>query len=151
MKVIPMYDRIIVAPDTPEEMKGKLIIPEKFRQNRNTGVVIRTGPGQYEGEGRYVPMAVKVGMRVMWGKQAGITVGEEQLLLRETDVLAIMEEDEVDGAAKESVDGKDQAGSDAPERVRDQGGGSEPPDAAGASPVGSGRAESPAQPVADGA
>jgi len=100
VKVRPLYDRIIVKPDTPEEMKGKLHIPDKYREKRTTGEVLIVGPGRYE-DGKYSPMGVKVGDKVMYGSLSGIPIQEDCLMMREQDVLAILEEEDVSAEAKE--------------------------------------------------
>ena len=89
----PLADRVVVkATDEAEQMRGGLYIPDTAKEKPQQGEVIAAGPGKYE-DGKLVPMSVKVGDKVLYGKYSGteITLGSEQfLILRESDVLAIV-------------------------------------------------------------
>jgi chaperonin GroES len=91
--VKPLADRVVVrALEESEQMRGGLYIPDTAKEKPQQGEVVAVGPGRFEKEQR-VPMEVKVGDKVLYGKYSGteVTVDNEQLLiLRESDVLAIV-------------------------------------------------------------
>ena len=93
MKIRPLQDRVIVKRIAEEEKtKGGIIIPDTAKEKPQQGEIIATGPGKYE-DGKLVPMSVKVGDKVLYGKYSGteITLDNEQyLILRESDVLAVV-------------------------------------------------------------
>ena len=92
-KVTPLEDRVVVTPDDEgETMRGGLYIPDTAKEKPTQGHVIAVGAGRYE-KGARVPMDVKVGDKVLYGKYSGteITLDNEQfLILRESDVLAVV-------------------------------------------------------------
>ena len=92
-KVAPLADRVVVKPlEDTEQMRGGLYIPDTAKEKPQQGEIIAAGPGKYE-DGKLVPMSVKVGDKVLYGKYSGteITLDNEQyLILRESDVLAIV-------------------------------------------------------------
>ena len=92
-KVTPLSDRVVVrASEESEQMRGGLFIPDTAKEKPQQGEIVAVGPGKYE-DGKLVPMTVKVGDKVLYGKYSGteVTLDEEQLLiLRESDVLAIV-------------------------------------------------------------
>jgi chaperonin GroES len=92
-KVAPLADRVVVKPlEEAEQMRGGLYIPDTAKEKPQQGEIIAVGPGRFEKDKR-VPMEVKVGDRVLYGKYSGteVTVADEQLLiLRESDVLAVI-------------------------------------------------------------
>ena len=91
--VSPLADRIVVrALEETEQMRGGLFIPDTAKEKPMQGEVIAVGPGRFEKDKR-VPMELKVGDRVLYGKYSGteVTIDAEQLLiLREADVLAVV-------------------------------------------------------------
>ena len=91
--VSPLADRIVVrALEETEQMRGGLFIPDTAKEKPMQGEVIAVGPGRYEKDKR-VPMELKVGDKVLYGKYSGteVTIDNEQLLiLREADVLAVV-------------------------------------------------------------
>ncbi|MDH7600664.1 MAG: co-chaperone GroES [Armatimonadota bacterium] len=91
----PLGDRIIVKPVSAEEMTaGGIVLPDSAKEKPQEGDVIAVGPGTQLSSGKKVPMDVKVGDRVIYGKYAGteVKVGtEEYVILRQDDVLAILE------------------------------------------------------------
>jgi chaperonin GroES len=93
VKITPLSDRVVVkASEDTEQMRGGLYIPDTAKEKPQQGEIIAAGPGKYE-DGKLVPMSVKVGDKVLYGKYSGteITLDNEQLLiLRESDVLAIV-------------------------------------------------------------
>jgi chaperonin GroES len=92
-KVLPLADRVVVrALEETEQMRGGLFIPDTAKEKPQQGEIIAVGPGRYEKDKR-VPMEVKVGNKVLYGKYSGteVTIDNEQyLILRESDVLAIL-------------------------------------------------------------
>ena len=95
MQIRPLSDRVVVKPlEETEEMRGGLYIPDTAKEKRQQGEILAVGPGRISDDGKRIEMDVKVGDRVIYGKYSGteITVSaEEVLILRESDVLAVME------------------------------------------------------------
>ena len=92
-KVTPLADRVVIrALEETETMRGGLYIPDTAKEKPQQGEIIAVGPGKYE-DGKLVPMGVKVGDKVLYGKYSGteVTIDNEQyLILRESDVLAVI-------------------------------------------------------------
>ena len=95
MKIRPLQDRIIVKRVQEEEKtKGGIIIPDSAKEKPLEGVIIAAGKGKVMEDGKVRPLDVKEGDRVLFGKYAGSEVkidGEEHLILREEDVLGVIE------------------------------------------------------------
>ena len=93
VKVNPLADRVVIkALEESETMRGGLYIPDTAKEKPQQGEVIAVGPGRTE-DGKRVPMEVKAGDKVLYGKYSGTEVtidGEQLLILRESDVLAIV-------------------------------------------------------------
>ena len=93
VKLSPLSDRVVVkATEESEQMRGGLYIPDTAKEKPQQGEIVAVGPGKYE-DGKPVPMTVKVGDKVLYGKYSGteITLDNEQfLILRESDVLAVV-------------------------------------------------------------
>ncbi len=93
-KVKPLADRVVVKPlDEAEQMSGGLYIPDTAKEKPSQGEIIAVGPGKLSDEGTRLEMDVKVGDKVLYGKYSGTDVtldGEEYLILRESDILAIV-------------------------------------------------------------
>ena len=93
VKVNPLADRVVVrALEDAETMRGGLYIPDTAKEKPQQGEIVAVGPGRFD-EGKRVPMDVKVGDKVLYGKYSGTEVtvdGEQLLILRESDVLAII-------------------------------------------------------------
>jgi len=94
MMLKPLADRVVVKPSKAEEMtKGGIIVPDTAKEKPVWGEVIAVGPGKISDEGKIIAMEVKVGNKVLYGKYSGTEVtveGEELLLMRESDIFAIM-------------------------------------------------------------
>ncbi|MDE3057444.1 MAG: co-chaperone GroES [Bacteroidota bacterium] len=94
MKLHPLADRIVVRPAAAEEKtKGGLFVPDTAKEKPVWGEVIAAGPGRTTDEGKKIPMEIKVGDKVLYGKYSGTEVtvdGEELLIMRESDIFAIM-------------------------------------------------------------
>ncbi len=93
MKIRPLQDRLVVK-RTPEEekTKGGIIIPDSAKEKPLEGLVVAVGSGKTLKGGKVVPLDVKEGDKVLFGKYSGTEVkvdGEELVLLREEDVLAV--------------------------------------------------------------
>lgn len=95
MNVRPLHDRIIVKRVEEEKTKGGIIIPDTAREKPIQGKIIAVGKGKVLEDGKVLPLDVKPGDKVLFGKYAGteITIeGEEHLIMREDDILGIIEE-----------------------------------------------------------
>jgi len=95
MKIRPLHDRLIVKRlEEEEKTKGGIIIPDTAKEKPIEGKVIAAGEGKIKKDGKKIPMEVKKGDRVLFAKYAGTEVkidGEEHLMMKEDDVLAIIE------------------------------------------------------------
>ena len=93
-KIQPLADRVVVkALEDSEQMRGGLYIPDTAKEKPSQGEVVAAGPGKLSDEGTRVALDVKVGDKVLYGKYSGTDVtldGEEYLILRESDILAIV-------------------------------------------------------------
>ena len=94
VNVQPLADRVVVSPlEEEEEMRGGLYIPDTAKEKPQSGKIVAVGPGKLsEGGGRIDP-DVEVGQTVLYGKYSGTEVtveGEEYLILRESDILAVL-------------------------------------------------------------
>jgi chaperonin GroES len=93
-QIRPLADRVVVRPlEESEQMRGGLYIPDTAKEKPQQGEVIAVGPGKTGDDGARVPMEVKEGDRILYGKYSGteVTLGSEQyLILREADVLAVI-------------------------------------------------------------
>ena len=91
LKIVPLADRVAIRPlEETETMKGGLYIPDTAKEKPIQGDVIAVGAGRLE-KGERVPMDLKVGDRVVYGKYSGTQVdleGEEIILIKESDVIA---------------------------------------------------------------
>ncbi len=94
MQLKPLADRVVVRPSKAEEKtKGGIIVPDTAKEKPVWGEVIAAGPGRTSDDGKLIPMEVKVGDRVLYGKYSGTEVtidGEELLIMRESDIFALM-------------------------------------------------------------
>ena len=98
MNLTPLHDRLIVRAAKPAEVtKGGIILPDTAQEKPQQGDVLAVGTGKIDDNGKVLPMAVKVGDTVLYGKYSGTEInadGEDVLIMRESDVFAIV------GAAK---------------------------------------------------
>jgi chaperonin GroES len=96
MKIRPLQDRILVERIEEEIKKGGIIIPDSAKEKPQQGKVIAVGPGRVDDKGNRIPMEVKKGDTILFGKYSGneIRIGEEEhLIMREDDVLAVIEKE----------------------------------------------------------
>ena len=93
----PLGDRLIVEPIEKDEETfagGALVLPETAKEKPQQGLVLAAGPGKKDDDGDRVPMDVEEGQRVLYAKYAGTEIkidGKKLLILKETDILAIVE------------------------------------------------------------
>ena len=94
-KIRPLQDRLIVKRVKEEEKtKGGIIIPDSAKEKPQEGKVVAVGNGKVNDEGKKLPLDVKAGDRILFGKYSGSEVkidGDEYLILREEDVLGILD------------------------------------------------------------
>jgi chaperonin GroES len=95
MDIRPLHDRIVVRRiDAEEKTVGGIIIPDTAKEKPTEGEVVAVGPGTRDEAGKVVPLEVKSGDRVLFGKWSGTEVrldGEDLLIMKETDVMGIVE------------------------------------------------------------
>ena len=95
MKLRPLNDRVLVLRiEKEEKTSGGIVIPDTAKEKPMEGKVIAVGPGKVDDKGKQIPMAVKKNDRVLFGKYAGNEIkidGVEHLIMREDDILAIVE------------------------------------------------------------
>jgi chaperonin GroES len=95
MKIRPLQDRVIVKRvEEEEKTKGGIIIPDTAKEKPMEGKVIAVGKGKVLEDGKIHPLDVKAGDRVLFGKYSGTEVkieGEEHLIMREDDILGVIE------------------------------------------------------------
>ncbi|MBE6452202.1 MAG: co-chaperone GroES [Alphaproteobacteria bacterium] len=96
MKIIPLQDRVLVKRlEETTKTAGGIIIPDTAKEKPSEGLVEAVGAGVIGSDGKLIPMTVKVGDKVLFGKWAGSEVkvnGEERLLIKESEILCIVEE-----------------------------------------------------------
>ena len=94
MKIRPLHDRVVVKRlEEKEVVRGGILIPDTAKEKPQEGEVLAVGNGKILDNGTKVPMDVKVGDRILFGKYSGSEIkidGEEYLIMREDDVLAIL-------------------------------------------------------------
>jgi chaperonin GroES len=95
MKFRPLHDRVLVRRiEAEEKTAGGIIIPDTAKEKPMEGEVIAVGPGARDETGKLVPLDVKAGDRILFGKWSGTEVkmdGEELLIMKESDVMGIVE------------------------------------------------------------
>jgi chaperonin GroES len=95
LKFRPLHDRVVVRRITADEKtKGGIIIPDTAKEKPQEGEVVAVGPGGRDEAGKLIPIDVKVGNRVLFGKWGGTEVkldGEELLIMKESDIMGILE------------------------------------------------------------
>jgi chaperonin GroES len=95
MKIRPLHDRVIVK-RIEEERKsaGGIVIPDTATEKPDQGEIVAVGKGKKDDNGKLIPIDVKVGDRVLFGKYSGQTVkvkGDELLVMREEDIMGVIE------------------------------------------------------------
>ena len=94
MKFRPLHDRVVVRRiDEDEKTSGGIIIPDTAAEKPQTGKVIAVGPGARDDDGKIVPLDVKSGDTVLFGKWSGTEVkldGDELLIMKESDIMGVL-------------------------------------------------------------
>lgn len=92
-KIKPLGDRVLVKRMGSEEKTASgLIIPDTAKEKAQIGKVIAVGGGRRDQDGKLIPVAVKIGDRVYFGKYSGTEAGEEYLIIREEEILGLIEQ-----------------------------------------------------------
>jgi chaperonin GroES len=94
MKIRPLHDRVIVKRlDNERKTASGIVIPDNVAEKPDQGEVLAIGPGKLDDHGKRIPVDLKVGERVLFGKYAGQTVkidGDEILVMREEDIMGVV-------------------------------------------------------------
>ena len=94
LKFRPLHDRVVVKRvDAEEKSKGGIIIPDTVKEKPSEGEVVAVGPGGRDEAGKLIPIGVKSGDRVLFGKWSGTEVkldGEELLIMKESDIMGVI-------------------------------------------------------------
>ncbi len=95
MKIKPLNDRILVTRiEEEQKTKGGIIIPDTAKEKPQEGKVVAVGPGKRDDKGQIIPLDIKSGDHVLFGKYAGTEIkinGVENLIMREDDILGIVQ------------------------------------------------------------
>ena len=96
MKFRPLHDRVVVKRiDAEEKTTGGIIIPDTAKEKPSQGEVIAVGPGGRDEAGKLIPIDIKVGERVLFGKWSGTEVkidGQDLLIMKESDIMGVLDE-----------------------------------------------------------
>jgi len=94
MKIRPLHDRVIIKRlDNERKTASGIVIPDNAAEKPDQGEVLAVGPGKKDDNGKLIPVDLKVGDRVLFGKYAGQTVkidGDEILVMREEDIMGVV-------------------------------------------------------------
>jgi len=94
MKFRPLHDRVVVRRlDSEEKTKGGIIIPDTAKEKPQEGEIVAVGAGARDEAGKLIPLDVKAGDRVLFGKWSGTEVkidGEELLIMKESDIMGVL-------------------------------------------------------------
>jgi chaperonin GroES len=95
MKIRPLQDRVIVQRIAEEERtKGGIIIPDTAKEKPQEGKIVAVGKGKVNDDGKLMPLDVKIGDRILFGKYSGSEItleGDELLIMREDDILGVLD------------------------------------------------------------
>jgi chaperonin GroES len=95
MKFRPLHDRVVVRRvDAEEKTKGGIIIPDTAKEKPQEGEVIAAGPGGRDESGKLIPLDLKTGDRILFGKWSGTEIkldGEDLLIMKESDLMGVVE------------------------------------------------------------
>ena len=95
MKFRPLHDRVVVRRlEAEEKTAGGIIIPDTAKEKPMEGEVVAVGPGARDDQGKLVPLDVKAGDRILFGKWSGTEVkldGEEMIIMKESDIMGVVE------------------------------------------------------------
>lgn len=94
MKINPLHDRVVIRRlDAEDKTPGGIVIPDSAAEKPSKGEIISVGPGKRADSGEMVPMSVKAGDKVLFGKYAGTEVkenGEDFIVMREDDIIGVL-------------------------------------------------------------
>jgi chaperonin GroES len=94
MKIKPLGDRVVIKPSPAEEKtKGGIILPDTAKEKPVIGEIVAVGQGRKADDGKLIPMDLKVGDKVLYGKYSGTEVtidSQEYLIMRESDIFAVV-------------------------------------------------------------
>ena len=94
MKFRPLHDRVVVKRiESEEKTKGGIIIPDTAKEKPQEGEIVAAGPGARDEAGKLVPLDVKAGDRVLFGKWSGTEVkidGQDLLIMKESDIMGVL-------------------------------------------------------------
>ncbi|MFA6066681.1 MAG: co-chaperone GroES [Candidatus Babeliaceae bacterium] len=92
-KIRPLFDRVLIelVENNEEVTIGGIIIPDAAKEKPRLGKVLAVGMGKFSAEGKVIPMQVKTGDCVFFGKYSGTEAGKDQLIIREDEILGIVE------------------------------------------------------------
>jgi chaperonin GroES len=94
MSFRPLHDRVVVRRvDSEEKTAGGIIIPDTAKEKPSEGIIVSVGPGARDESGKVVPLDVKEGDRILFGKWSGTEVklnGQDLLIMKETDVMGVI-------------------------------------------------------------
>jgi len=95
MKFRPLHDRVLVRRvEAEEKTKGGIIIPDTAKEKPQEGEVIAVGPGARDDSGKLIPIDIKAGDRILFGKWSGTEIkieGEDLIIMKESDVMGVVE------------------------------------------------------------
>lgn len=91
-KIKPLHDRVLVKRlELEEKTRGGIIIPDAAKEKAQTGKVVAAGAGRVTSEGKTIPLAVRAGDIVFFGKYAGTEAGDDYLIVREDEILGVVD------------------------------------------------------------
>ena len=94
-KFRPLHDRVVVKrTDAEEKTKGGIIIPDNAKEKPSQGEVVAVGPGGRDEAGKLIPIDIKVGDKVLFGKWSGTEIkldGEDVLIMKESDIMGVLD------------------------------------------------------------
>jgi chaperonin GroES len=106
MKFRPLHDRVVVRRiEAEEKTKGGIIIPDTAKEKPQEGEVVAVGPGGRDDSGKLIPLDLKVGDRILFGKWSGTEIkmhDEEVLIMKENDVMGVVESRAAEGPSAQS-------------------------------------------------
>jgi chaperonin GroES len=106
MKFRPLHDRVVIKRiEAEEKTKGGIIIPDTAKEKPQEGEVVAVGPGGRDDSGKLIPLDLKVGDRILFGKWSGTEIkmhGEEVLIMKESDVMGVVESRAEEGSSAQS-------------------------------------------------
>ena len=95
ISIKPLGNRVVVEPEEQEDMtSGGIVLPETAKEKPQKGLVLATGPGERDDDGKRIPLDVKEGDKVLFAKYSGTEIkldGKKVLILRESDLLGIID------------------------------------------------------------